>query len=130
MHLCSLCRAFFGDRLYAQELMYVQGYAMIIREVAYDDVELDSLVFLNRLRCCIEEGDILILKGFLTQDESLMYRRYLTSIGQSSLPNYMPIQVGAPNHHRLNDEDPRSYVTGCFHQFVFYPRGPKFRNDR
>lgn len=46
---------------------------------------------------------------------------YLTKVGQSSFPNYHQIDIGAPNFHRINIQDKRSYVKGCFHQFVFYP---------
>lgn len=46
---------------------------------------------------------------------------YLTNVGRNSLPNYQAIIEGAPNNHRMNRSDPRSYVEGCFHQFSFYP---------
>jgi hypothetical protein len=48
-------------------------------------------------------------------------REYLANVGRTSLPNYNRIIEGCPNFHRLNDSDERSYVKGCFHQFVFFP---------
>lgn len=86
---------------------------------------IDNLIrndaWLTEARAGIAEGDVYIVRAVL--DKSLLsnIRSYLTTVGGSSLPNYHPIAVGAPNSHRLNKWDPRSYVRGCFHQFVFYP---------
>ena len=49
------------------------------------------------------------------------WREYLSNIGRNSLPNYIPIERNVPNSHRINDQDERAYVNGCFHQFSFYP---------
>ena len=43
------------------------------------------------------------------------------NVARNSLPNYNKIDFGSPNFHRINMSDSRSYVKGCFHQFVFYP---------
>ncbi len=34
---------------------------------------------------------------------------------------WRPIEIGAPDFHRRNEADPRSYVSGVFHQFNFFP---------
>lgn len=69
----------------------------------------------------IENGDVYIIRNVLDLNIIDSIRDYLKTIGRSSLPNYEPIVEGAPNSHRLNRWDPRSYVKGCFHQFVFFP---------
>ena len=39
-------------------------------------------------------------------------------------PTTRPSKAGAPNFHRMNRNDSRAYVQGCFHQFVFFPVEP------
>ena len=69
----------------------------------------------------ISEGDIYIARSVIPKQKVLEIRKYLTGIGQYSLPNYRKIEVGCPNFHRINLWDKRSYVQACFHQFVFFP---------
>ena len=69
----------------------------------------------------LREENILIIKKAYSSDLCRSIIEYLSSIGKGSLPNYQPIIEGAPNNHRMNRSDPRSYVKGCFHQFSFYP---------
>jgi hypothetical protein len=76
---------------------------------------------LQQVRDDIAAGDIYIARrqfdGAVLQD----LRAYLEGVGRGSLPNYAPIEEGAPNFHRMNRNDSRAYVQGCFHQFVFFP---------
>jgi len=73
------------------------------------------------LREQIEQGSVVIVRGAAETDLILRMREYLTGIGRGSLPNYHRIEPGCPNFHRMNRWDPRAYVQGCFHQFVFFP---------
>jgi hypothetical protein len=69
----------------------------------------------------ISEGDIYIARRVADPHVLRDIRDYLTTVGRSSLPNYARIEAAAPNFHRMNRADPRAYVQGCFHQFVFFP---------
>lgn len=69
----------------------------------------------------ISDGKLLILKNYLDEHKVEEIKKYLTMIGQSSFPNYQSIERNCPNFHRLNRCDPRAYVKGAFHQFVFFP---------
>lgn len=69
----------------------------------------------------IREGDVFIAKAVFPTSLLGRIKDYLTGIGRNSLPNYRPIEMGCPNFHRINYRDERSYVKGCFHQFVFFP---------
>lgn len=75
----------------------------------------------DRIRDRIKAGGIGVVRQFLDQNFAIEIREYLTRIGQNSLPTYEPIEIGRPNFHRLNLDDERAHVGGCFHQFVFYP---------
>jgi hypothetical protein len=78
---------------------------------------------ISELRTDIENGEIIIIKTSNFFDKNLLsdIKKYLASVGKNSLPNYHEIQRNTPNHHRVNMEDKRSYVAGCFHQFSFFP---------
>lgn len=69
----------------------------------------------------IKQGDAYLARGVIDKQKLLAVREYLIRVGGSSLPNYAKIEQGAPNHHRLNQSDPRAYVKGYFHQFTFFP---------
>ena len=73
------------------------------------------------VRSRIAEGDICVARRQYEPASLDEIRRYLIAVGQGSLPNYVPIEEGSPNFHRMNRADPRAYVLGCFHQFVFFP---------
>lgn len=75
----------------------------------------------ENLRKQIQDGKVGVARKFLQRNVALDIRNYLVKIGQNSLPTYHPIKLGEPNFHRLNHNDDRSHVRGCFHQFVFYP---------
>ena len=46
---------------------------------------------------------------------------WLAGVGRASLPNYVPLRPGAPNAHRVNRWDERSFVRANYHQFSFNP---------
>jgi hypothetical protein len=69
----------------------------------------------------IQAGGVGIVRQFVDRAFAIQIREYLTQIGRNSLPTYEPIKIGRPNFHRLNLDDERAHVRGCFHQFVFYP---------
>jgi len=69
----------------------------------------------------IAAGDVYIARRVIDPDLLAEWRSYLEGVGRGSLPNYAPIEAGAPNFHRMNRNDSRAYVPGCFHQFVFFP---------
>lgn len=76
---------------------------------------------LKEMREELRSGNVYIARRVVSRETLEPLRDYLTVIGKSSLPNYQPLEAGAPNFHRMNDWDPRSYVGGCFHQFSFFP---------
>ena len=69
----------------------------------------------------IEGGDAYIARNVVERSLLERIRTYLITVGQNSLPNYHPIETGAPNSHRMNRGDPRANVAGSFHQFSFFP---------
>jgi hypothetical protein len=78
-------------------------------------------VRLCQIRDNLAAGDIYIARRQFDPAFLQEIRTYLEGIGRGSLPNYTPIEAGAPNFHRMNRNDSRAYVAGCFHQFVFFP---------
>ena len=72
------------------------------------------------MRTNITDGDVYIVKSFMSRKQLEPIRDYLANVGRSSLPNYEPIRAGAPNSHRMNAWDPRAIVSGSFHQFQFF----------
>jgi hypothetical protein len=75
----------------------------------------------HSVRALIQDGKVGLVKNFISRELALQIRDYLAQIGRNSLPTYEPIEIGRPNFHRLNKDDERAHVRGCFHQFVFYP---------
>ncbi len=76
---------------------------------------------LEELRDEIIRGSVVVGRSVINSDLVTNLVDYLKRVGRNSLPTYAPIEIGQPNFHRLNMSDERSYVEGCFHQFVFYP---------
>src|SRR3990167_1388021 len=87
----------------------------------YKDTLLDDNSSIAAIRQRILEGDAIIMKNVLEKSLVRKIKNYLVQIGQSSMPNYQAIVEGAPNYHRINNEDKRAHVQGCFHQFSFFP---------
>ena len=75
----------------------------------------------DAVRAKIQSGGVAVVRRFISQTLAIDMRDYLTKVGQHSLPTYEPIEIGRPNFHRINFDDERAHVRGCFHQFVFYP---------
>ena len=94
-----------------RELHWIEDHAAL----------LDDPSRLEQVRQNIAAGDVYIARRQFDADWVRDVRTYLVGIGRGSLPNYAPIERGAPNFHRMNRNDPRAYVQGCFHQFVFFP---------
>lgn len=92
---------------------------------SYFDIPVDEVISdpsqAKNLQKQIQNGKVGVARKFLERNVALDIRNYLIKVGQSSLPTYHPIKFGEPNFHRLNRDDDRSHVRGCFHQFVFYP---------
>jgi hypothetical protein len=82
---------------------------------------LDEPSLADATRTRIKAGGIGVVRQFIDQGLARDIRDYLSKVGQNSLPTYEPIEIGRPNFHRLNLDDERAHVRGCFHQFVFYP---------
>ncbi|MDH3680296.1 MAG: hypothetical protein OEV40_10160 [Acidimicrobiia bacterium] len=85
------------------------------------DELLDASGLVDSMRSEIAAGAVYVVPSGIDRALLVELRAYLTRVGQSSLPSYHRIEVGAPNSHRMNDGDERSYVRGRFHQFSFYP---------
>ena len=75
----------------------------------------------EKVRAGLRDGDVYIARGVVDPALLTEIRDYLVNVGRSSLPNYASIEAGAANFHRMNHADPRAYVRGSFHQFVFFP---------
>jgi len=96
-------------------------FARDLKIMPFSELESAGDDVIDRVRSDIEAGDVYIAQG--AADRSLLQRirRYLVQVATHSLPNYHPIEAGAPNFHRMNRLDPRAYVRGSFHQFSFFP---------
>ena len=97
--------------LFAKKVRILEDHADLLRN---SDKRL-------QMRDDLDSGDVFIVKNVFPRAKLIQLRDYLRQIGQSSLPNYQKIEKGAPNFHRMNVWDERSYVPGCFHQFSFFP---------
>ena len=82
---------------------------------------LNEPILADAIREKIQAGGVGVVRQFIDQSLAIEIRHYLTTVGRNSLPTYEPIEIGRPNFHRLNFDDERAHVRGCFHQFVFYP---------
>jgi hypothetical protein len=76
---------------------------------------------INKLLNEIAQENVCIVRDVISRDEIRQLVDYLTGIGRGSLPNWQAIMPKCPNHHRVNQWDPRSHVKACFHQFSFFP---------
>lgn len=68
----------------------------------------------------IIDGNLIIFKSLIKKKNIESFKKYLIQIGKNSFPEYQPIRIGTPNHHRIMNIDPRSFVKGAFHQFSFF----------
>ena len=75
---------------------------------------------LENIRDSLREGVVFVARKAFPKDQLNRIKDYLRAVGRSSLPNYFPIENGAPNSHRMA-ADPRSHVQGSYHQWIFYP---------
>jgi hypothetical protein len=82
---------------------------------------LEDAARLEEVRDGLRAGDVYVARRAYDPDVLADIQSYLAGVGRHSLPNYAPIEAGAPNFHRMNRADPRAYVRGSFHQFVFFP---------
>jgi hypothetical protein len=92
-----------------------------IKKLIFEDDMTSNPSRIAQIRSQIDEGDVFLLESAVRREWILKVRDYLIQVGRNSLPNYLPIQKGSPNFHRLNRLDERSYVPACFHQFSFFP---------
>ena len=76
----------------------------------------------------ISEGDVYIIKKVFKENWIERLKIHLINVGQNSIPNYQSIRYGTPNFHRINRQDKRAYVQGCFHQFAFFPWNQDYFN--
>lgn len=96
-------------------------YAGEIHDIPYEAELHEDADAVGEMRRNLENGDVYILRQAYPREFIERVREYLTHVARHSLAAYHPIEEGAPNHHRVNWWDPRSYVKGCFHQFSFFP---------
>ena len=76
---------------------------------------------IEEIRSLIISEEIVVLKRFIDPHWIEQIKEYLSNIGKYSIPNFEKLHGATPNFHRLNRNDPRAYVKGCFHQFSFFP---------
>ncbi len=55
----------------------------------------------SKMRSDISEGCTYIVKQVIPKETIMKIRKYLTTIGQNSLPTYKEILPGCPNFHRV-----------------------------
>jgi len=82
---------------------------------------INSGEMIREIRDNISSGDIYIVRKAVPPDYLEKIKTYLINVARNSIPNYKKIELGCPNFHRINYADKRAFVTGCFHQFVFFP---------
>ena len=99
-----------------------------IKEIIDIEKVLNDCHEIQLIRKNIKEGDVYIVKNYF--DKKLIYsiREYCKRVGQGSIPNYISIEKGSPNFHRINRLDERAYVRGSFHQFSFFPWNQDYFN--
>ncbi|WBV45499.1 hypothetical protein [Pseudoroseomonas cervicalis] len=73
------------------------------------------------LRRRIEAHEVGVSRAVLPPALVARITEWLARIGRCSLPNYVPLRPGAPNAHRVNRWDERSFVKANYHQFSFLP---------
>ena len=100
-----------AENIFATRLKTLENPSQILSNPEYAE----------EIREKIIQGEVFIAKQVCSPEWVQQVKTYLTRVGNSSLPNYKPIEMGCPNFHRMNRWDPRSYVKACFHQFVFFP---------
>jgi len=88
-----------------------------IERSGFNELKKDYL----RVRDLLLNEKIIIVRDYFDTEWCHKLTNYLAIIGKNSLPNYYPITDSTPNFHRINNEDPRSYIKGIFHQFNFFP---------
>ena len=104
----------------------VQGKANPMQKIAEKVYEIDAGHCLDdldvdQIRDLILEQNLLILRNDKPPEFFEQFKIYLSGIGKFSLPNYEAITSTSPNFHRINRNDERAFVKGCFHQFSFFP---------
>ena len=92
-----------------------------IVEIKDIDEVINDLNHIQVIRNNIKSGDVYVVKNYFNKKLIYSIKDYCKKVGQSTIPNYVPIKKGAPNFHRINRLDDRAYVKGCFHQFSFFP---------
>jgi hypothetical protein len=92
-----------------------------IRDIENHRAALEDPAEISKIREGIQAGALYVARRLFPPEELGRIREYLANVGRSSLPNYQSIEEGCPNFHRLNANDSRAYVDGCFHQFAFFP---------
>jgi hypothetical protein len=97
--------------MFARAIKYIDNHKSLLGDVGA----------IKEMRQSILDGDIYVAQSVFSKEKVIQIRTYLSGIGKYSLPNYMPIEAGVPNSHRVSIWDKRSYVKTCFHQFSFYP---------
>lgn len=91
----------------------------IFEYFALHDLDTDSC--LAEMKNCISGGKVVVIRNVWSDDFIDEVIQYLSDVGRRSLPNYFPITPTTPNFHRLNNNDRRAHVGGCFQQFNFFP---------
>ena len=103
-----------------------------LKNIKYLNTSLKEILadskLISKMKKEIKKGDIYVIEKVFEEEWITGIKKYLTQVGQHSIPNYHKIEFGAPNSHRLNMSDNRSYVKGCFHQFVFFPWNQDYFN--
>lgn len=69
----------------------------------------------------LENNKIVNIKKILNKTCCEQIVKYLSAISRNTIPNYYPINIGSPNNFRVNLNDTRAIVKGCFYQYSFYP---------
>ncbi|MDG2243419.1 MAG: hypothetical protein P8L66_07975 [Rhodospirillaceae bacterium] len=68
----------------------------------------------------VQKSSIVRVKNAIEPQFLHLCTEYCSSVTAHSLPNYFPLEEGAPNFYRVNFEDPRAYVKAFMHQVNFF----------
>lgn len=95
--------------------------AKTINVLDFEMSMLDDEEFIKETREKILDCHVFIFRNMMAPEMVDKIRDYLKSLGRGSLPSYHFLDEGCPDFHRVHQQDPRSYVKGTMHQFMFHP---------
>ncbi len=75
---------------------------------------------MSSLKEQMDDGYLVVVKNFVPQEEIARLKKYLNSIMNSTMPEFVPIRRGAKNNFRINLNDERAQVKAWFYVWSFF----------